>query len=121
MNEQNQDRQNPTGQGSDKQPFGEKQGQQPTGEQGREQPTGEQGREQPSFGQPETGEAQAETLTETQPVTGEEANAETTGEADSGFVASKQSEEESAYLQERGEKKDKSDIKGSSNFGTNGE
>lgn len=98
----------PTNETNEKKPFGAAQGQQPTSER------------EPSFGQPETGEAQAETLTETQPIVDED-NVETTGEAQGGFVASKQSEEESAYLQERGETEKKDDIEGSSNFATNGE
>jgi hypothetical protein len=78
----------------------------------------------PTFGQPETGEAQdgdIDTLTETDQqidgTTGEQGT-ETTGETESGFVASKD-QDSGDYLQEKDEQS--GDVEGSTNFATNGE
>jgi hypothetical protein len=107
MSDQDTDNQLPTGQDKDREISGQQR---------------EDG--QPTFGQPETGEAhEGEALTETDQETGDEfktQSSETTGENEGGFIASKD-EDSGDYLQEKDEQSDKTDIEGSSTFGTNGE
>ena len=92
-------------------------GQIPTGDGQDNQPTSEQQQQQPETG--EAQDAETTTLTETDQQV-DEGQTEETGEAQSGFIASKD-EDSGDYLREKDEQSDRTDIEGESNFGENGE
>lgn len=94
-------------------------GQTPTSNEKNDQATSKQQQQQQ---QPETGakqDAETTTVSETDQQA-DESQTEETGEAQSGFIASKD-EDSGDYLREKGEQSGRTDIDGESNFGENGE